>query len=130
MGREVDTDNQKWGDSLDKNKRYTLTLFFFSRKVTFLFIFQENRVFTFTALVLKRLNGNSSLRDYTRSQILDYFIVLFYFFYCNILFVVCFNKISFVRSNYQSLKFSDFFSLWAWVSFKQHKHEAFGIAWV
>ena len=130
MGREVDNDNQKWGDSLDKNKRYTLTLFFFSRKVTFLFIFQENRVFTFTALVLKRLNGNSSLRDYTRSQILDYFIVLFYFFYCNILFVVCFNKISFVRSNYQSLKFSDFFSLWAWVSFKQHKHEAFGIAWV
>ena len=36
---------------------------FFSRKATFTYAFQENTVFSFTLLVLKGLNGNSSLRD-------------------------------------------------------------------
>ena len=36
---------------------------FFSRKVTFMFTLQENTVFTFTSLILKGHDLNSSLRD-------------------------------------------------------------------
>lgn len=49
-----------WGQFRSK-KYYTIT--FFSRKATFTYAFQENTVFTFTLLVVKGLNGNSSLRD-------------------------------------------------------------------
>ena len=48
------------GDNLVRNK---FTISFFSRKLTFVFAFQEKAGFTFTSLVLKRHNVNSSLRD-------------------------------------------------------------------
>lgn len=52
--------NEDGGNSGQKN---TILQHFFSRKATFTYAFQENTVFTFTLLVLKGLNGNSSLRD-------------------------------------------------------------------
>ena len=36
---------------------------FFSRKVTYMFTFQKNAIFTFAQLVSKRYNINNSLRD-------------------------------------------------------------------
>ena len=42
---------------------YFFFFFFFSRKVKFTFTLQGNTIFTFTSLVFKRNNPNSSLSD-------------------------------------------------------------------
>ena len=55
MRGDNDNSNQKGESNLGENGYYTI-IFFFSRKVTFTFKFQENLVFIFTSLFLKGHN--------------------------------------------------------------------------
>ena len=103
-------DNGNWKRERQVRSKQTLCFNFFSRKVIFTFKFLEDTVFTFTSLVLKEDNLNSSV-SISNFRDFYYFVLIYYY----ILFVVCFYKISFFHSNNQSLKLSEFVSLWAWV---------------
>ena len=103
-------DNGNWKRERQVRSKQTLCFNFFSRKVIFTFKFLEDTVFTFTSLVLKEDNLNSSV-SISNFRDFYYFVLIYYY----ILFVVCFYKISFFHSNNQSLKLSEFVSLWAWI---------------